>query len=294
MLEWVLDRLPNEVDRVIVALNWKAAELEAHFKASPRPLEFEVVLENEPLGTGGAMRNCLDAVRSDPVFVVFADIVSDFDLERMVRCQKETGAACVVALREVPLADVVHFGVADVAEEAESGVRLRGFVEKPATPDLAPSRLINAGVYLLRRDVLESIPPGRLVSFEKEILPGLLDDGVYGVPYDGLWVDVGDPARIRIATAALNGHSAIPKDAKLGDDVAIHDSVAGTGLRMGTGASLRGCVLGRDVTVAPGVELADCVVGDGETVNASATGTRVWTRPVPEGYPAAQVGNAMN
>lgn len=293
MVEWVLDRLPADVDRVIVALNWKADDLEAHFAASGRDVEFVVVREDQPLGTGGAMRNCLDQVRSDAVLVVFADIVCDFDLGRMVHSLQQTSAACVVALREVPADQVQQFGVADLDEEHPEGIRLRGFVEKPATPEEAPSRFINAGIYLMRRSVLESIPPGRLVSFEKEVLPRLLGDGVFGVPYEGLWMDVGDPDRVLAATAALDPESSLPDDAELAEDAIVTDTVAGSGLRVGAGAGLDHCVLGRDVTVADGVMLRDCIVGDGETVTRSTRGQRIWTRPVPREYPEKQVGNAI-
>lgn len=293
MVEWVLDRLPADVDRVIVALNWKAEELEAHFAASDRNVEFVVVREEEPLGTGGAMRNCLQEVRSDTVMVVFADIVSDFDLGRMVRSFQETGVACTVALREVPAKDVHQFGVADLAEETSMGFRLRGFVEKPKTLAEAPSRFINAGIYLMRRSVLEAIEPGRLVSFEKEVLPDLIDEGVFGVPYEGLWIDVGDPRRILAATAELDPDAAIPDDAKLAPDAIVTDSVAGPGLDLGAGSRVTRCVLGNNVTIGSGVELVDCVVGDGETVRESRTGERVWSRPVPQGYPEKQVGNAI-
>lgn len=293
MVEWVLDRLPADVDRVIVALNWKADDLEAYLGASRRGVEFVVVREDQPLGTGGAMRNCLDQVRSDAVMVLFADIVSDFDLGRMVRSFNQTGAACVVALREVPADQLRHFGVADLGEETSAGIRLRGFVEKPATLAQAPSRFVNAGIYVLRRSVLEGIPQGRLVSFETEVLPRILRSGVFGIPYDGLWVDVGDPERVLTATAALDAERSLPEDAELAEDAVVTDTVAGTGLRVGAGAGLDHCVLGRDVTVSDGVVLRGCVVGDGETVTRSARDERIWSRPVPREYPEKQVGNAI-
>src|SRR5438876_10030406 len=62
MVEWVLDRLPPEVHRVVVAVNWKAQALGAYFQERERKrgqrLDFVVVREEEPLGTGGAVKNC--------------------------------------------------------------------------------------------------------------------------------------------------------------------------------------------------------------------------------------------
>ncbi len=62
---------------------------------------------------------------------------------------------------------------------------------------------------------------------------------------------------------------------------------------IGTEAHLERTVLGDNVTVKDGARLVDCIVGDGERVEADATSQRIWSRPVPAGYPAQQVGNAL-
>lgn len=301
MIEWVLDRLPPEVTRVIVAVNWKAPALGAYFAKRERKREkrqFIVVKEDEPLGTAGALKNCAQHLRSDAFLVLNADIVSDMDLAALVNLHRVEEGAGAISLKEVPQADVIHFGVISPAPgpgcaEIPSAVRIQGFVEKPKDPAQAPSRLINAGAYVLSRRVLDLIPEGKLVSMEKEIFPQLIPQGFWGLPFDGKWIDVGDPARLRAATRQLDASFTAGADFVLSAEASFANSMAGDRCRIGVNARVVDCVLGDGVTVRSGVVLTDCVVGDGEIVSEDATGKRIWSKPVPEGYPASQVGNAL-
>ncbi|HET6398873.1 MAG TPA: NDP-sugar synthase [Candidatus Thermoplasmatota archaeon] len=303
LVEWALDRLPQEVDRVIVCVNWLADALRVHFAASNRDIEFVVVQEDEPLGTAGAVKNAEPHIRSKDFFVLNADIISDMDLAALIRQHEATGAAGTISLKEVQPHEVVDFGVVrpDTGPEAQpksagpdtkDAVRIAGFVEKPARPEDAPSRFINAGAYLLHRDVLKLIPKGRLVSMEKEIFPHLIPQGFWGCTFRGQWIDVGDPTRLLQASRKLDPERHFGPGSEVAADARILDSVGGRGCRIGAAAILERCVLGDDVTVAAGVHLVDCIVGDGEHVSRDAKGDRIWSKPVPDGYPQKQVGNA--
>lgn len=290
MLEWVLDRLPAEVTKVIVAVNWQAERLEKYFANADHPFETMVVRESEPLGTAGAVQNCAEHLTSDRFFVLNADIVSDMDLEGQLQQHIETGAKGTISVKEVPLEDVVNFGV--IAPHDDDPRRIQHFVEKPKDPKDAPSRLINAGAYLLERSVLELIPKGEMVSMEKDIFPQLLATGLYGHRFDGTWIDVGDPTRLRLAAAHVSDqwHGV---DAAIAPTARVRDSVAGVNLTVGEAATIERCVIGDNVTIAPEALLRDCVIGDNETVDADAEGVRIWTQERPAGYPNKQVGNAL-
>ncbi|HLF16850.1 MAG TPA: NDP-sugar synthase, partial [Candidatus Thermoplasmatota archaeon] len=243
-------------------------------------------------------RNCEAHLRSDDLLVLNADIVSDMDLAALVALRRTEDAPGAISLKEVPAADVVNFGVIRPAggpgcAEAPDAVRIAEFVEKPKTPREAPSRLINAGAYALDRKVLDLIPPGRLVSLEKEIFPQLVKPGFWGLPFAGAWIDVGDPERLRAASRHLDPGYRFGPDGRLASDARFEESVAGRTLVVGSRAVVRRSVLGDNVTVRAGVVLEDCVVGDRETVERSAKGERVWSRPLPAGYPTGQVGNAL-
>ncbi len=300
MVEWVLDRLPPEVRRVIVAVNWKAQALGTYFatrdvKGKARRVEFVVVKEDEPLGTAGAVKNCQAHITSDTFLVLNADIVSTMDLGALVAAHKAHGGMATISLKEVAKADVVHYGVIKPGGDAASdgAIPVADFVEKPKDPADAPSRLINAGAYVLDRRVLDLIPTGKLVSLEKEIFPQLLSQGFWGLPFEGHWIDVGDPVRLAAASHAMDPHFKAGPGSRIAPDAKLVRSVMGKECAIRAGAHLEACILGDGVTIDVGVHLKDCVVGDGELVRHNAMGHRIWTRAVPTGYPDKQVGNAL-
>lgn len=294
MVEWVMDRLPREVDRVIVAVNWRAQDLGTYFAKSRRRFDVVVVREDEPLGTAGAVKNCQSHLRSDRVLVLNADIVSDMDLQALADSHRHHGGMGTISLKQVEPAEVVHYGVVQPGDSDNAGaIRIQGFVEKPATPQQAPSLLINAGAYLLERKVLDLVPPGKMVSMEKEVFPQLIPQGFWGLPFTGAWLDVGDPARLRAASRHLLPEYSTGPGTRVSPEATVTESLMGSNCYIGPGAVVTRSVLGDNVTVAAGVQVVDCVVGDGESVRSNQNGARVWTKRVPNGYPDKQVGNAL-
>lgn len=299
MVEWVLDRLPPEVKRVVVAVNWKAQALGGYFQNRPHKAagdrrDFVVVREEEPLGTGGAVKNCQQHITSDRFLVLNADIVSGMDLAALAASHKLHGGPGAISLKEVPAPDVVNFGVVKPGEKGSDGaLRIDGFVEKPQTPELAPSRFINAGAYVLSRSVLDLIPAGKLVSMEKEIFPQLIPQGFWGLPFESHWIDVGDPMRLIQASRTLDPKFRTGPGSRIGEESIFNESIAGRDLHLGTGAVVERSVLGDNVTVRPGVKVVDCIVGDNELVSQDIKGQRLWSKPIPPGYPEKQVGNSL-
>lgn len=300
MMEWVLDRLPADVRRVVVAVNWKAQALGTYLAnreatGRARRVEFVVVKEDEPLGTGGAIKNCENRLTSDRFLVLNADIVSSMDLGALATTHVAHKAAATISLKEVEPDQVVNYGVIKPAGPAatDGAIPVEEFVEKPKDPKLAPSRLINAGAYVLDHAVLDLIPRGQLVSLEKEIFPQLLAKGFWGLPFDGHWIDVGDPRRLLQASAAMDPSFQTGPGSRVAVGGRMTGSIAGRDCVIRPTAVVEDCILGDGVTVEAGVHLKGCVVGDGELVRASATDARIWTKPVPAGYPEKQVGNRI-
>jgi mannose-1-phosphate guanylyltransferase len=85
--------------------------------------------------------------------------------------------------------DPTRFGVV----ELRNANLVKRFIEKPRLEDV-PSKLINAGVYVLEHSVLDYIPLGRQVSMEREVFPVMTaSNQLYGHRFQGLWVDTGKP-----------------------------------------------------------------------------------------------------
>jgi mannose-1-phosphate guanylyltransferase len=263
MLYHVLDLLPRDTEEVVLASGYKADVLEAFLKAHLPKWPYRCVPESEPLGTGGGMRNAGDGL-SDPFFLLNSDVIADIDVPSLVRFHEQKGGVGAMTLAEVE--DPQPYGVA--ALDAED--RIDRFVEKPKRAD-APSRWINAGLSVWRREVLDLIPQGRPVSFETEVVPQLLPKGIYGFRSHGFWEDAGTPERLLRAQRLLfeagrGGSGALPPGAGGQGPVAFGRAVHAQGARFGPSVHLAD-----EVEVAPGAHVEDAVLMEGARVGAGAT-----------------------
>ena len=255
-------------------------------------------VETDPLGTAGGIRNAVELVRG-LVVVLNGDILADLDLSAMLRFHTERRSRATLYLTRV--ADPSQYGLV----ELEADGRIRSFVEKPP-PGQATVDTVNAGVYLLDREVVAGIPTGRAVSIERETFPGLLRDRVpfYGWVSDNYWLDIGSPAKYRQgqldllagrvtsplapAGAAADRRAIAPGVRVAPDATVTGPCVIGAGTRVepgaqvgpnavlggncvvGAGARIEGAILWDDVVVGPGAVLRDCIVGAGARIGANA------------------------
>ena len=155
----------------------------------------QTVAEAEPLGTGGGMKNAGAGI-SDPFILLNSDVISQIDLTALLAAHRRRSAFGTMYLAEVE--DTRPYGVAALGEDD----RIERFIEKPE-PAESPSHWINAGIAVWDRAVLDAIPSGRPVSFEREIVPGVLERGVFGYLDRGFWEDAGSPERLLRAQRLL-------------------------------------------------------------------------------------------
>jgi len=263
MLYHVLDLLPDDVEEVALATGYRSDDVARYVREHPARWPMRTVAESEPLGTGGGMKNA-GAGMSDPFFLLNSDVIASADLAAMRARQVAHGGIGTMALAEVD--DPRPYGVAALADDD----RITHFVEKPEPKD-APSRWINAGLAVWRRSVLDRIPAGRPVSFEREVVPGLLAEGLYGYRLAGFWDDAGTPERLLRSQRLLfdagraGGTVALPAGAEGAGPVASIGPVDATGARFG-----RYVTLGSGVSIAPGAVVDDSVVMDGARIGPRA------------------------
>jgi mannose-1-phosphate guanylyltransferase len=165
------------VDHVVMATSYLAEVFEPYFgDGSQLGLHLEYVTEEEPLGTGGAIRNVASRLRSapsDPVLVFNGDILTGLDIRGLVDTHVRTGADVSLHLTRVD--DPRAYGLVPTDGDG----RVTAFLEKPQTPEEIVTDQINAGAYVFDRSVIDTIPGGRPVSVERETFPGLLTDGAH-------------------------------------------------------------------------------------------------------------------
>jgi D-glycero-D-manno-heptose 1,7-bisphosphate phosphatase len=153
--------------------------------AEAKPVEgvaIDVLIEPEPLGTGGALRFAKERLE-ESFLLTNADSLFAFNYLDLVRPPEEPGWLAKMALRWVEPAD--RYGVVET-----DGTRVSAFRERGES---GARGLINGGIYLLKREIAHEIGPG-MVSLEREIFPALAPQGrVFGAIYDGPFIDIGVP-----------------------------------------------------------------------------------------------------
>ncbi|MGA8303480.1 MAG: NDP-sugar synthase [Thermoplasmata archaeon] len=263
MLYHVIDCLPDDVEEVVLATGYKSDLIEAYVRAHPLRWPTRSVPEADPLGTGGAMKNA-GGEMSDPFFLLNSDVISSADLGALRATHEARHGIGTMALFEVD--DPEPYGVAALGPSD----RITAFVEKPKLKD-APSRWINAGLSVWRRDVLDHIPPGRALSFEREVVPGLLVQGVFAFRLTRYFEDAGTPDRLLHAQQLLF-------DDHRGGDGGVPPGARGTGPVASMGESVvqaatfgKYVTLGPGVTVSPGAHVENSILLDGTVVDRDAT-----------------------
>jgi NDP-sugar pyrophosphorylase family protein len=152
----------------------------------PAGVDFEISVEPEPLGTGGALK-LAERFCERRFFLVNGDTYFDLEVPALVEAHERSGALLTVAAAEI--AEAGRYGRLETSAEG----RIRRFREKDVA---AGPGLINAGVYLVEPSLLGHLPAGRAVSLECEVFPALLAGGqaIAVSPQKGAFFDIGTPS----------------------------------------------------------------------------------------------------
>jgi len=185
------------VNRVVMAVGYKSDMIINRYTDNPA-YDFNILfsMEKDLLGTGGAIKQAISLTRSDDILVLNGDSYVEVNIGDFMAAHKRTNAFATIALKEAE--DANRFGRVEIDEQK----RVLLFKEK--VKNKAPS-FINAGMYLMKRDIFNDVEEGRVLSLEREILPQLVVSGVYGYVASGKFIDIGIPETYKIADKYLRG-----------------------------------------------------------------------------------------
>ncbi|NLP61662.1 nucleotidyltransferase family protein [Paraburkholderia sacchari] len=183
-LEIVLRSLATRgFTRVVLALGYKADVIATHFGDTFEGMAIVHVVESEPLGTGGAIRQALARCEADHVFIFNGDTYLALEAAEIEACWQTWHEPIVVA-RAVP--DTARYG----RVEMEAG-RFTQFSEKGT----AGPGLINAGCYVFPRDLLDAFSVGVPFSLETDFLASAVKQQAFRLfVTEGMFIDIGVPA----------------------------------------------------------------------------------------------------
>ena len=200
LIDYTLQSLAQGgVDTVVLSVYYMAESMVRYLGPTKYDLGILYSREQRPLGTGGPIKLAKDMLNGETFLTLNGDILTDLDYRRLVSFHREKGGLATIALVQVP--DPSRYGAVELDWEG----RITRFVEKPE-PGMAPSNLINAGIYVLEPEVLDYIPDGRRVSIETEVFPKLAAERqLHGFECHGYWTDIGVPEEYLNANAAILG-----------------------------------------------------------------------------------------
>jgi mannose-1-phosphate guanylyltransferase len=256
----VIDSLPEEVDETIVPVGYMREAMEEYLRKNPPRRKITIVEEKQPMGTGGAVKNVEEYI-DGPFLVINGDSISSLDMSDFIGYHRRKKAFATISLWEVE--DPTPFGVVDI----DTNGQIHQFQEKP-TREEAVSLLINAGAYALEYELLDFIGEG-FVSMERDVFPRIIERGMYGLRFDGYWVDCGTRENLLKAFRTLM-NTRCETGSGVPATTVVEDGATVTGATLGPNTYVsRGAVVGESAKVENSVIYGDSRIGRGCVISNS-------------------------
>ena len=263
------------------------------------------VLEETPLGTGGAVKNA-ESVLGDRVVVMNGDVLADLDLPAVLRLHEEKKAAATIVLH--PVENPAAFGLV----EHDASGKIERFIEKPKPEEITTNK-INAGLYVLETRTLSLMPKGVPYSIERGYFPSLIASGerVQAFTHEGYWIDIGTHQKyLQVHLDLLSGRFAHRVRAPRKGSGFVHETASvdpqavlegsfyiGPGCRVdrasriGDGTTLTSNIRIQGATIRKSVIWADTEIGEGSVVEGALLATRVRAGRHCQILPGAALGD---
>jgi mannose-1-phosphate guanylyltransferase len=253
------------IEEAILSMGYLPDPIQRYFAGEDlKGFSLKYVVEDYPLGTAGGIKNTEEYLEEGPFVATNGDVLTGIDLTEVIDAHRESGALATLTLTAVD--DPTAYGLVEV----DHRLRVKRFVEKPGSDEVHTS-LINAGIYVLEREVLNMIPKGREVSIERDIFPQLRAMGqLRAYISSAYWRDIGTPRSYLAASHdVLSGavgrgydfeHLSVDRSASFCKDVSLLPPVS----------IAKGCEIEAGATIGGRTSLGEeCFVGEGAVVEGS-------------------------
>lgn len=189
-LHYLTDYLIHQgINHFIFSVGYKHEIIEEYFHKNYAHLKYQISLENEPLGTGGAIQLACNKASDENVLICNGDTLYKIDVGPLSRFHEDTKAECTLCLK--PMQNFDRYGVVELNEDDS----IKSFKEK----QYYKSGLINGGVYSLNVSTFLNQKLSQKFSFEKDYLEKKVRTGnegnvkLYGLIQDEYFIDIGIP-----------------------------------------------------------------------------------------------------
>jgi D-glycero-alpha-D-manno-heptose 1-phosphate guanylyltransferase len=191
-LEHIFEQIQSfDIQHVVLCTGYMAEQIEQLYGPSYGKLSLSYSRERSLLGTAGAVRFALPAIKTQRALVLNGDSFCEFDLSALESFHVSHDARTSIVLTHVE--DCSRYGSVLV----DSNQQVMSFIEKSSA---GGAGYVNAGIYLIERSRISEIPVGRILSLEKDIFPRWIGDSFFGFANDGpMFIDIGTPQSFHCA-----------------------------------------------------------------------------------------------
>lgn len=179
----ILQLIRWNIREIIFSIGYKGDVIKSYF-GNGKKWEIRILYseEKKPLGTGGAVKETSRLINDEQFFVMNGDSFFDIDFYALIDFHRGNNAMVTMGLAHIN--DTSRYGRVETNENG----RVVGLMEK----GIEGEGTINSGIYIFNHEIADVIPSGN-VSLEKEVLPVLIGQGLYGMMVRGFFVDIGTP-----------------------------------------------------------------------------------------------------
>ncbi len=182
IIEYNIDRLAKVgIENIYLSINYLGEQLQQYFgDGKSKNININYIREDKPLGTIGSVL-LVDEFEHDEIIVMNSDLLTNIDFADFYKTFKESGADMAVA------STTYHVDVPYAVLEADENHKVKSLEEKPRYTYFS-----NAGIYLIKKKLLEMIPKGEFFDITDLMTKVLeMDNKLITYPINGYWLDIG-------------------------------------------------------------------------------------------------------
>ena len=193
-ISYLFDQLcVSGIRQVTLATGYLGAHVESTLGVAYKDLRIQYSMEDQPLGTAGAVRKAADAAHGEWALVLNGDSFVDVDLRDFLGVHRARRQQISIAV--VTVKNASRYGSLAIGSEGN----ITAFNEKKIDRSELPGP-INAGVYLIHWSLLRALPDHIQCSLERQFFPSQIAKGIYGYRTKGAFIDIGTPETLASAS----------------------------------------------------------------------------------------------
>ncbi|NNF32696.1 MAG: NTP transferase domain-containing protein [Saprospiraceae bacterium] len=184
-LQFLIRSLQRQsISHITLSTGFKGEVIEEYFGSGDEKLHIDYYKEDQPLGTGGAIKAAMALTSTEEVLILNGDTFFNININALIEQHQAQDADITIAMRQV--SDEDRYGAMIIDNKG----RVQSFAEKA----YIDSGYINGGIYLIKRDLFDRYDLPEKFSLENDLFSKYVDElRIYGIPFNDYFIDIGIP-----------------------------------------------------------------------------------------------------